>query len=148
MLRLPAKCESPTPASTAQRALPPAQPPQPRPILCLPAGPRVLYGELIQSSPLSPQGEPMVWVRPLLLSGDPVVDLRLTADLLWPARAFSPAYAEDLLPLQDQAVILPTARQLLHQFMTQVWQEHRQNAPQTSPSTPVSGAAEDQTCLS
>lgn len=65
----------------------------------------------------------MVWVRPLVLSGSPVLDLRHSADLLWPARAFSPAFAEDLLPLLDQAVPSPEARQILQQFMTQVWQD-------------------------
>ena len=124
MLRLPAKCES-SPTPSPQLALPPAQPPEPRPILSLSSHQQILYAEWIQSSDLSPQTDPMVWVRPLVLSGDPVVDLRHTADLLWPAAAFSPAYAEDLLPLLDQAEPLPQARQILHQFMTQVWQESR-----------------------
>lgn len=122
---LPAKCES-SPSPPPQLALPPAHPPEPRPILALTSSQQILYVELIQSSDLSPQTEPMAWVRPLVLSGDPVVDLRHTADLLWPAAAFSPAYAEDLLPLFDQAEPLPQARQILHQFMTQVWQEARQ----------------------
>ncbi len=119
---LPPKCES---SPSPQLALPPAHPPEPRPILSLSSSQQILYVELIQSSDLSPT-EPMAWVRPLVLSGDPVVDLRHTADLLWPAAAFSPGYAEDLLPLFDQAEPLPDARQVLHQFMTQVWQEARQ----------------------
>lgn len=126
MLRLPAKCESPAPSPSPQRSLPLAQPPAPRPILRLVSAQQTLYVELIQSSTLSGQVEPMVWVRPLLLTGDPVVDLQHhTADLLWPARAFAPAYAEDLLPLLEQALTSPNPRPILQRFMTQVWKEQR-----------------------
>lgn len=78
----------------------------------------------------------MLWVRPLILANrttDNIIDLRYTSDLLWPANAFHPAYAEDLLPLwdrlsqqtqahKDPLAEIPQARQILQTFLKEAWQ--------------------------
>ncbi|MGQ9836830.1 MAG: hypothetical protein ACUVRV_02390 [Cyanobacteriota bacterium] len=113
-------------------------PPSPRPILTLQGPQATLYVELIQASPLNLEadsdtqsGAPtLLWVRPLLLKqetqqGSRVWHLRLSSDLLWPAAEFAPAYAEEVLPLMEQArdpdSWEPSARQLLQEFLRQVW---------------------------
>ncbi|MFS8887842.1 hypothetical protein [Thermostichus sp. OS-CIW-26] len=103
-------------------------PPSPRPILALPGPQATLYVELIQASlhNLAAGSPALLWVRPLLLrQGSQVLNLRATSDLLWPAAGFVPAYAEEVLPLLEQARDpapheLP-ARQQLQAFLRQVW---------------------------
>ncbi|MFS8783569.1 hypothetical protein [Synechococcus sp. R6-6] len=103
-------------------------PPSPRPILALPGSQATLYVELIQASlhNLAAGSPALLWVRPLLLrQGSQVFNLRATSDLLWPAAGFVPAYAEEVLPLLEQARDpapheLP-ARQQLQAFLRQVW---------------------------
>jgi hypothetical protein len=130
--RLPAQAESPARIPLAAGSIP-ALPTQPRPILQLSVAEQILYVELVatterQSScpDLDPKPTAMLWVRPLLLvclgSAAPgVVELRHTADLLWPEQVFTPAFAEDLLPYLPLAAALPEARQMLQSFMQQVW---------------------------
>ncbi len=74
----------------------------------------------------------MLWVRPMLLVSNEdgvsrVEDLRQSSDLLWPARNFVPAYAEDILPLLDQLEsedCASSSPQVLQHFLQQVWQHH------------------------
>ncbi|MDT7945949.1 MAG: hypothetical protein RRA39_06515 [Cyanobacteriota bacterium PSP.bin.10] len=103
-------------------------PPSPRPILALPGPQATLYVELIQASlhNLAAGSPALLWVRPLLLrQGSQVFNLRATSDLLWPAAGFVPAYAEEVLPLleqaRDPAPHEPSARQQLQAFLRQVW---------------------------
>ncbi|MEN9226883.1 MAG: hypothetical protein Q6L60_11375 [Thermostichus sp. HHBFW_bins_43] len=141
--RLPAKCGSgeavdsvfhlegrPLPDSVEVNPTPP-----PRPILTLQGPQATLYVELIQTSlhslgpdsPAPAESTTLLWVRPLLLKqGSRVLSLQATSDLLWPAAGFVPAYAEDLLPLLEQArdpePNEPTARQRLQEFLRQAWE--------------------------
>ncbi|MFQ3585658.1 MAG: hypothetical protein SNJ85_12185, partial [Cyanobacteriota bacterium] len=114
----------------------------PRPILTLQGLQATLYVELIQASPHNPgsgwdtpscSAEPpsgsttLLWVRPLLLKqGSQVWNLHSTSDLLWPAAGFTPAYAEEVLPLMEQARDPEgselSARQLLQEFLRQAWE--------------------------
>ncbi|HIK21111.1 MAG TPA: hypothetical protein IGR15_08655 [Synechococcus sp. M44_DOE_062] len=129
--RLPAQCAEaihllgrPLPASAEVGSAPPS----PRPILALPGPQATLYVELIQASlhNLAAGSPPLLWVRPLLLrQGSQVLNLRATSDLLWPAAGFVPAYAEEVLPLLEQARDPAphelSARQQLQAFLRQVW---------------------------
>ncbi|MCF2969691.1 hypothetical protein L1047_00570 [Synechococcus sp. Nb3U1] len=112
----------------------------PRPILTLQGRQATLYVELIQASPHNLEsnsgtqsGSPvMLWVRPLSLKqGSQVWNLRSTSDLLWPAAGFVPAYAEDILPLMEQARdpqgSEQPARQLLQEFLQQAWEQPSQS---------------------
>ncbi|MGY2766675.1 hypothetical protein ACVW0B_001837 [Thermostichus sp. MS-CIW-23] len=131
--RLPARCGSVENIPFRSRPLPApvevgSTPPSPRPILALPGPQATLYVELIQASlhNLAAGSPALLWVRPLLLrQGSQVFNLRATSDLLWPAAGFVPAYAEEVLPLLEQARDpapheLP-ARQQLQAFLRQVW---------------------------
>ncbi|MFS8799451.1 hypothetical protein NW832_00805 [Synechococcus sp. R5-16] len=130
---LPAQCDSVEGLRLLGRPLPASAevgsaPPSPRPILALPGPQATLYVELIQASlhNLAAGSPALLWVRPLLLrQGSQVFNLRATSDLLWPAAGFVPAYAEEVLPLLEQARDpapheLP-ARQQLQAFLRQVW---------------------------
>jgi hypothetical protein len=130
---LPARCGSVENIPFRSRPLPApvevgSTPPSPRPILALPGPQATLYVELIQASlhNLAAGSPALLWVRPLLLrQGSQVFNLRATSDLLWPAAGFVPAYAEEVLPLLEQARDpapheLP-ARQQLQAFLRQVW---------------------------
>jgi len=130
---LPAQCDSVEGLRLLGRPLPApvevgSTPPSPRPILALPGPQATLYVELIQASlhNLAAGSPALLWVRPLLLrQGSQVFNLRATSDLLWPAAGFVPAYAEEVLPLLEQARDpapheLP-ARQQLQAFLRQVW---------------------------
>ncbi len=131
--RLPAKCSSGEalnlPSSSQGCPLPPFPTPPPRPILRLQGPQATLYVELIQTP--SPKGDPpspaLLWVRPLFLQqGSQVWNLQASPDLLWPAARFTPAYAEEVLPLFDQARDprpgeIP-ARQRLQEFLQQAWE--------------------------
>ncbi|MEN9277720.1 MAG: hypothetical protein Q6K92_04895 [Thermostichus sp. DG_1_5_bins_95] len=133
--RLPAKCSSGETLGIEGRTVPDAvnvHPPPPRPILKLQGLQATLCVELIQSVAPGSQarsGSPaMLWVRPLLLQqGSQVWHLRSTADLLWPAARFVPAYAEEVLPWLEQARDPEdfglVARQLLQEFLRQAWQQ-------------------------
>ncbi len=99
----------------------------PRPILALPGSQATLYVELIQVSlhNLEAGSPALLWVRPLLLEqGSQVWNLQSTSDLLWPAAGFVPAYAEEVLPLLEQArdPLPHEARQRLQAFLQQVCQ--------------------------
>lgn len=132
---LPAQCDSVEGLRLLGRPLPASAevgsaPPSPRPILALPGPQATLYVELIQVSLHSLEAgsdtPPLLWVRPLLLrQGSQVFNLRATSDLLWPAAGFVPAYAEEVLPLleqaRDPAPREPSARQQLQAFLRQVW---------------------------
>lgn len=131
--RLPARCGSVENIPFRSRPLPApvevgSTPPSPRPILALPGPQATLYVELIQASlhNLAAGSPALLWVRPLLLrQGSQVFNLRATSDLLWPAAGFVPAYADEVLPLLEQARDpapheLP-ARQQLQAFLRQVW---------------------------
>ncbi|MFQ3585955.1 MAG: hypothetical protein SNJ85_13745 [Cyanobacteriota bacterium] len=149
--RLPAKCGSveaiDSTLNLEGRPLPPSlegiPTSLPRPILTLQGLQATLYVELIQASLHNPRsgwdtpystrpGRPsgsttLLWVRPLLLKqGSQVWNLRCTADLLWPANRFMPAYAEEFLPLLEQARDPEgselSARQLLQEFLRQAWE--------------------------
>jgi hypothetical protein len=132
---LPARCASGEDPSIEERPLPAGRgeegsvPTLPRPILALPGPQATLYGELIQASlhRLEAGSRALLWVRPLLLrEGSQVWKLRATPDLLWPAAGFVPAYAEEILPLLEQArdpgPHEPSARQRLQGFLRQLWQ--------------------------
>ncbi|MGY2801390.1 hypothetical protein [Thermostichus sp. MS-CIW-37] len=131
--RLPARCGSVENIPFRNRPLPApvevgSTPPSPRPILALPGPQATLYVELIQASlhNLAAGSPALLWVRPLLLrQGSQVLNLRATSDLLWPADGFVPAYAEEVLPLleqaRDPAPHEPSARQQLQAFLRQVW---------------------------
>lgn len=131
--RLPARCGSVENIPFRSRPLPApvevcSTPPSPRPILALPGPQATLYVELIQASlhNLAAGSPALLWVRPLLLrQGSQVLNLRATSDLLWPAAGFVPAYAEEVLPLleqaRDPAPHEPSARQQLQAFLRQVW---------------------------
>jgi len=132
---LPARCGSGEALPIGGRPLPAGRtevgsvPTSPRPILALPGPQATLYGELIQVSlhNLEAGSPALLWVRPLLLKqGSQVWNLRATPDLLWPAAGFVPAYAEEVLPLleqaRDPAPHEPSARQRLQAFLRQLWQ--------------------------
>ena len=62
---------------------------------------------------------------------DNLLDVRETADLLWPAHVFQPALDTEVISLLTQLPLQPTtdkafAHQQLRQFMNQVWQKNEQ----------------------
>ena len=94
-----------------------------------------LYAEVIQVVEVRQR----CWVRPLLLVVVPddnqlfealaIVDLRASADLLWPSTLFRPALDTEViafLPFTSEPKVDrdPTAQQQLSQFIYQVWQAH------------------------
>jgi hypothetical protein len=124
VLSLPEKCSLPiatviTPVSDVQNN---PIPDHPRPILKLPGQKQDLYAELIQEALIGSHPQPMIWVRPLfLVNEDQVFDLQATSDLLWPQGAFQPAYAEEVIPLMERAVLVPNANQRLQKFVQDTW---------------------------
>jgi hypothetical protein len=107
---------------------------QPRQIVCLEHGYTQLYAEVIQVL----ESRQRCWVRPLVLvmasenhlanDGLSSVDLRASADLLWPVTLFRPALDTEIAahlailasePRSDRDL---TALKQLNQFILQVWQ--------------------------
>ncbi len=137
--QLPAKCESHQPLP---RPPEPVVAPEPRRILSLRSADRILYAELIQAADISLGSEPLLWVRPLMLAPLPhaqqvsgnIVELKGTADLVWPAVQFTEAYAEEVLPLWPQAEVRSNARHILNTFMKQVWQFNQADSSQANSS--------------
>jgi hypothetical protein len=109
---------------------------QPRQIVCLEHERTCLYAEIIEFVEL----RQVCWVRPFMLavlevgSEEPanLCDLRLGADLLWPASLFRPALDTEVIPLLVQlnvldtpAVICSDAHQQLCRFVREVWQAYK-----------------------
>lgn len=109
---------------------------QPRQIVCLAHESTCLYAEIIEFVEL----RQVCWVRPLMLavrevgSEEPVTlcDLRLGADLLWPASLFRPALDTEVIPLlvqlnvsDTQTLICSDAHQQLCRFVREVWQAYK-----------------------
>ena len=117
---------------------------QPRQIVCLEHETTRLYAEIIEFV----ESRQVCWVRPLMLAV-PVADnnsslqiglleqltlydLRLGADLLWPARLFRPALDTEVIPLfvqlndpDAQTVDSSDAHKQLSCFVHQVWQAYK-----------------------
>ncbi len=95
-----------------------------------------LYAEVVQVVEVRQR----CWVRPLVLVVVPtdnqpsealaIVDLRASADLLWPSTLFRPALDTEVLAFlpiftsEPKAERDPTAQQQLNQFIYQVWQTY------------------------
>lgn len=109
---------------------------QPRQIVCLEHESTYLYGEIIDFVEL----RRVCWVRPLMLAFIEVgshellslCDLRLGADLLWPASLFRPALDTEVIPLLVQlnvsdssSLICSDAHQQLSRFVHEVWQAYK-----------------------
>lgn len=109
---------------------------QPRQIVCLEHESSYLYAEIIEFVEL----RQICWVRPLMLAvlevgtEEPVAlcDLRLGADLLWPASLFRPALDTEVIPLlvqldvgDSQVLICSDAHQQLSRFVGEVWQTYK-----------------------
>ena len=109
---------------------------KPHQVVYLSSAQAYLYGEVIQVV----TSRQLCWFRPWLLTlpgdrstGDrQVVDLRFTADLLWPIKLFQPALDAEVLPWLAQlnpSNVNPEAnqqaRKQLHCFIEQVWLAHR-----------------------
>lgn len=109
---------------------------QPRQIVGLEHETTRLYAEIIEFV----ESRQVCWVRPLMLaistpeSDLPLTlyDLRLGADLLWPASLFQPALDTEVIPflvqLNDpdaQAVNRSDAQQQLSRFVREVWQAYK-----------------------
>lgn len=113
---------------------------QPGQIVSLEHGDRNLYAEVIQVV-ISRQ---LCWVRPLLLVKDrqelPIItDLRDGSDLLWPINLFRPALDTEVITLLSQVLVKEpktepdlAAKQQLHQFIQQLWQEYQEKLEQTT----------------
>lgn len=108
---------------------------QPRQIVCLAHASTCLYAEIIEFVEL----RQVCWVRPLMLavvevgSEEPLTlyDLRLGADLLWPASLFRPALDTEVIPLLvqldvlDRQAVCSDAHQQLCRFVREVWQAYK-----------------------
>ena len=83
----------------------------------------------------------LCWVRPLLLvnqqysEAPQINDLRSTSDLLWPINLFQPALDTQVIELYAQILIKEpkpelsqTAKQMLHQFIQELWQANQNEA--------------------
>ncbi|GAB4212078.1 MAG: hypothetical protein OHK0012_05670 [Synechococcales cyanobacterium] len=96
-----------------------------RPWMCLSCQMGTLVAEQVQVSTLT-SAQPMLWLRPVVLrlhGTGHVWNMSQSADLVWPATDCQPAYAEEVLPwLAEQQEDGPT-RQLLNQFLQQLWKE-------------------------
>lgn len=115
-----------------QGAINSAQKFQPRQIVCLEHGHTCLYADMVEFV----ESRQMCWVRPLMLaekaddnSLQSLCDLRLGADLLWPASLFRPALDTEVIPLLVQLSVLETqtlssseAHRQLASFVRLVWQ--------------------------
>ena len=120
---------------------------QPHQIVCLDHGNAQLYAEVVQLVEI----KHAYWVHPLVLrlrspSADPLTasicppdftlhDLRQGADLVWPTTLFRAALDVEFIPLlsmlhtaepliEETAAAKLLARQLLNQFVRQMWQAH------------------------
>ena len=113
---------------------------QPRQIVCLDHETTRLYAEIVEFL----ESRQVCWVRPLMLAvpvadnnSSPIAsleqltlyDLRLGADLLWPARLFRPALDTEVIPLlvqlndpDAQTTDSSDAHKQLSCFVHQVWQ--------------------------
>lgn len=109
---------------------------QPRQIVGLEHKSTCLYGEIIEFV----ESRQVCWVRPLMLAVVEVdseslltlCDLRLGADLLWPASLFRPALDTEVIPLlvqlnvsDTQAVNCSDASRQLSHFVREVWQAYK-----------------------
>ncbi|MGB3757867.1 MAG: hypothetical protein WBA07_16060 [Rivularia sp. (in: cyanobacteria)] len=102
-------------------------------IVFLEYGDSRLYAEVIQVV----VERNLCWVRPLLLviqecEARQVSDLRSTSDLLWAINLFQPALDTEVIELYTQILVkepkpelFPAAKQQLHQFIQQLWQENQ-----------------------
>lgn len=109
---------------------------QPRQIVGLEHETTRLYAEIIEFV----ESRQVCWVRPLMLVISTVdnnlplalYDLRLGADLLWPASLFRPALDTEVIPLlvqlnnpDAQVVNSSDAHQQLSNFVREVWQAYK-----------------------
>lgn len=116
---------------------------QPRQIVGLEHKTTRLYAEIIEFV----ESRQVCWVRPLILAVSmadsdsslitsqaqlTLYDLRLGADLLWPASLFRPALDTDVIPLlvqlnnpDAQAVNSSDAHNQLSVFVREVWQAYK-----------------------
>lgn len=102
-------------------------------IVFLEYGDSRLYAEVIQVV----VERNLCWVRPLLLviqesEARQVSDLRSTSDLLWAINLFQPALDTEVIELYTQILVkepkpelFQAAKQQLHQFIQQLWQENQ-----------------------
>ncbi len=116
---------------------------QPRQIVCLEHENTRLYAEIIEVV----ASRQVCWVRPLMLAVAAVgndslavalpeqltlYDLRLGADLVWPASLFRPALDTEVIPLlvqlddpDAQFTNSPDAHKQLSYFVREVWQAYK-----------------------
>ena len=109
---------------------------QSRQIVCLEHESTRLYAEIIEFV----ESRQVCWVRPLMLAvlevdSDSLLtlyDLRLGADLLWPASLFRPALDTEVIPLLVQLndsdtskVNRSEAHKQLSGFVREVWQAYK-----------------------
>ncbi|BAZ66592.1 hypothetical protein NIES4106_13440 [Fischerella sp. NIES-4106] len=109
---------------------------QPGQIVSLEHDDSKLYAEVIQVV----ISRNLCWVRPLLLlvnSSEPplINDLRETSDLLWPLDLFRPALDTEVISILSQVLAKEPkpeidfpSKQLLHQFIHEVWQAHKKES--------------------
>ncbi len=102
-------------------------------IVFLEYGDSRLYAEVIQVV----VERSLCWVRPLLLvtqecESQQVTDLRSTSDLLWSINLFQAALDTQVIELYTQILakepqpeLFPAAKQQLHQFIQQLWQDNQ-----------------------
>ncbi len=105
-----------------------------------------LYGEVIQLL----EDRDVCWFRPLFLvivddneseinylfTSKTLIDVRLTSDLFYPTKMFRPALDTEViawldhLESQDYSTErIQKARQQLHQFIHQLWQDYKEKNP-------------------
>ena len=106
---------------------------QPRQIVCLEHENTRLYAEIIEVV----ASRQVCWVRPLMLAVAlpeqlTLYDLRLGADLVWPASLFRPALDTEVIPLlvqlddpDAQLANSPDAHKQLSCFVREVWQAYK-----------------------
>lgn len=116
---------------------------QPNQIVSLDHDSSHLYGEVIQLL----EARDLCWVRPLFLvigndnsseinclfAPKILIDVRLTSDLLYPIKMFRPALDTEIISWLDQlenqdysSERIQKARQHLHQFIFEVWQNYQE----------------------
>ncbi|TBR58844.1 hypothetical protein BLD44_003745 [Mastigocladus laminosus UU774] len=109
---------------------------QPGQIVSLEHDDSQLYGEVIQVV----ISRHLCWVRPLVLlvkSSEPplINDLREASDLLWPLDLFRPALDTEIISILSQLLakepkpeIDSPTKQLLHQFIHEVWRAYKKES--------------------
>ncbi|MGJ5675356.1 MAG: hypothetical protein ACR9NN_17375 [Nostochopsis sp.] len=109
---------------------------QPGQIVSLEHNDTKLYAEVIQVV----ISRHLCWVRPLLLlvkSSEPplINDLRKASDLLWPLDLFRPALDTEVISILSHVLakepkpeIDTSTKQLLHQFIHEVWQAYKKES--------------------